>query len=408
MQAVQFDAAIPRYGLGLALRRVAPGILWSGLSCTYSRQIEPPALPGSDWGRIKTRLGGICGTDLGTIGLHTSPYYSPFSSFPFTLGHENVGMIDQAGEAFGFDAGTRVVVEPLLWCRPRGIDPMCEFCARGEVNRCQYQDQGLLAPGLFIGGCRDTGGSWSEQFVAHASQIYPVPDALSDAAALMVEPFACALHAALLADLSEAKTTLIIGAGTIGLCTLAALRGIGYRGHICITARHSFQADAARSLGADCVIEGKESGSLSNIAGTVGGSVKKPILGRDVVVGGADLTFECVGSDQSLDAALRLTRSGGSLILVGVPGIARGIDWTALFAQELEVKASSIYHHAESFRGSKVKTFDLAIELLEHGTVDLGPLVTHRYSLADYKRAFKDIYFRRKPIIKAVFEFPHD
>ena len=408
MQAIQFDAAIPRYALGMALRKLSPAILWSGLSCTYLRNIDPPALPGPDWAVVRTRLGGICGSDLGTIGLHTSPYYSPFSSFPFTMGHENVGVLGETGPGVDLPSGTRVVIEPLLWCRPRGFEDLCEYCAKGEINRCQRQDAGDLRPGLFIGNCIDTGGSWSEQFVAHSSQIYALPDSISDEAAVMIEPFACGLHAVLQAPLAEAEHVLVLGSGTIGLCTLAAIKAIRPETRVTITSRYAFQAQAAAQLGADRIIGPEASDSLATIAAQVGGTIKKTIIGKPVVGGGADLTFECVGSDAAIDSALRLTASGGTMMLVGVPGIARGIDWTALFAQELVVKASTIYHHAERYGGQQVKTFDLAIQLMVEGRINLGHLVGHSYPLSDFKKALADIRGRRQPIIKAVFKFPHE
>ena len=90
MKAVQFNFTLPRYALGLALGRFIPSLLLSGLSTTSLKDVTPPELPGPDWLRIKTHLGGICGTDLGAIYLHTSPYYTPFGSYPFTFGQENV------------------------------------------------------------------------------------------------------------------------------------------------------------------------------------------------------------------------------------------------------------------------------------------------------------------------------
>src|SRR3990172_2375874 len=159
MDAVQFNFTYPRYGLGLALGKLVPGLYWSGLSCTGFRQVAEPELIGPDWVKVKTRLGGICGTDLGTISLHTSPYYSPFSDFPFTFGHENVGTLVELGAGVkGFTLDQRVVVEPTLWCAPRGFakQDWCEYCQKGETNRCLNKTKGDLARGMFIGSNKDT------------------------------------------------------------------------------------------------------------------------------------------------------------------------------------------------------------------------------------------------------------
>ena len=75
----------------------------------------------------------------------------------------------------------------------------------------------------------------------------------------------------------------------------------------------------------------------------------KPLIGKQVVTGGVDRTFECVGSDLALDDAMRLTRPGGTVVLVGVPGIAKNVDWTSIFLKELRVVAAYTYHHTEQF-----------------------------------------------------------
>ena len=404
MKAIRFNATIPRYATGLALNKVSPSQLWSGRSCTYLEDVPIPVLPGPEWVRVKTRLGGICGTDLGTIHLHTSPYYSVFTSFPYTFGHENVGVIAEIGPAVaGWQPGERVVVEPLLWCKPRGFDEMCEFCSRGEINRCKHTNDGVLAPGLFIGACRDTGGSWSPYFVAHQTQLHRLPEYLSDENALLVEPFASGLRPALQYLPADDEIVMILGAGTIGLSVLAALRALGSRAHILVAARYPFQADAARRLGASEILRGNLN---AEIARRTGGAVLKPIIGKQVVTGGVDRTFECVGSDSALDDALRLTRPGGAVVLVGVPGIAKNVDWTSLFAKELTVAATYTYHRAEQYQGRTWSTFELALDLMASGKVDLGWMVTHRFKLEEYDKAFRLLGQKgNSKVIKAVFEF---
>lgn len=407
MKAVQFNFTIPRYALGLALGRLFPGVLWNGMSTTGLREVDEPQLPGPEWVRVRTRLGGICGTDLGAIHLHTSPYYSPFSSFPFTFGHENVGDISEIGaKVEGWEMGERVIVEPTLWCAPRGFAKAdwCAYCAQGETNRCQHYAKGDIAPGIIIGTARDTGGSWSRNFVAHPSQLYRLPEELSDENALMVEPFACGLHAALIDFPADEETILIIGAGTVGLVTLTALRALGSKARIVVSARYEFQAEAARRLGADEVLVGGD--LYAQVAERTGAALLKPTIGKRVVVGGVDRCYECVGSDSALDDAHRLTRSGGTVVIVGVPGIAKGVDWTAIFSQELRVLAADRYHHAENFKGKTWRTFDLALDLLANGKADLGWMVSRRYALKDYAKALAHLEDKRNhSLIKAAFIF---
>lgn len=406
MEAIQFNGTIPRYVLGTTLGKIFPSLLWSGLSCTYLAEVPEPQLPGDEWAAIHTHYGGICGSDMAAIHLHASPYFSPFLSFPFTFGHENYGSIAETGRRIhDLQDGQRVVVEPLLWCKPRGFEDLCQYCARGEINRCERLTAGDVAPGLMIGNCRDTGGSWSEFFVAHQSQIYPLPEAINDENALMIEPFAVGLHAVLQNMPADDDTVLIVGAGSIGLCLLAALRALGSRSHVLVLARYPFQAQAARKLGADEVILSNDRHDhFEELASIMDASLLQPMIGKQVVVGGADRTFECIGSDTSLDDALRLTRAGGRVVLVGVPGIAKNVDWTAIFANELDVRASYTYHHAEQYGGKKWRTFDLAIDLMQRGLVDLSWMVTHRFQLEDYAQALnRDT--ARSQTIKSVFTF---
>src|SRR5699024_5860906 len=136
-------------------------------------------------------------------------------SFPFTPGHEVVA---------DSDAGGRAVLIPVLSCATRGIEPVCSACAVGHTNHCGRIAYGHLEPGLQSGFCEDTGGGWSAEMVAHPTQLLPIPDDLSDEEAVMVEPTACAVHAAhLVAAGGPRRTAAVIGAGTLGLLTIAAL-----------------------------------------------------------------------------------------------------------------------------------------------------------------------------------------
>jgi L-iditol 2-dehydrogenase len=413
MKAIQFRIIVPRpvvglaRGLELAVSRFYPAILWSGVSCGLV-DVPEPTLPGDDWVKIKTRYGGICGSDLGGIHLESSPYYSVFTSFPFTFGHENVGRIAEVGSRVrDWQVGERVVVEPTLWCEPRGFEELCRHCARGEINLCEHLTEGNLAPGIMIGYCHDTGGSWGANFAAHQSQLYRVPDNVGDENALLVEPFGVALHAVLQNFPGDDETVLVIGAGAIGLLTIAALRVLGSHARILVLARYPFQAEAARRLGAtETIPTGRGRDYYAEIAQRTGARLRKPIMGKRVMLGGVDRTFECVGSDLALDDAVRTTRSGGRVVLVGVPGIPKTVDWTAIFVKELEVRGSYVYNHAEPFRGRKWKAFELTLDLMQRGELDVGWLVTHKFRLRDYARAFRFLDQRgASKAIRAVFEF---
>ena len=218
MKAICFAAPIPTYLATQVAGRLSDAWLVGPYACTRFADVATPELPNEHWVRIRTRLGGICGSDLAIVGLEASPSTSPFSSFPFVIGHENVGTIDQCGAAVRhFGVGDRVTVNPLLCCEARAITPACAACTAGHHSRCEHFTDGALPPGMFIGTTQSLGGSWGEYFVAHESQLVRVADSVSDAAAVMTEPLACCVHAVLGAKPEPEQQALVIGAGTMGL-----------------------------------------------------------------------------------------------------------------------------------------------------------------------------------------------
>jgi threonine dehydrogenase-like Zn-dependent dehydrogenase len=405
MQAIQLSATIPRYLVG-RLGDLAQRVYWSGYSVVYAGEVPEPELPTGEWVKIDTRLGGICGTDWNLVRVKPLWYLEPYSSQPFVLGHEIVGDIREVGsDVDGWYPGERVVVEPLLWCRPRGFDELCRSCDSGRINLCERMTDGSVSPGQMIGICRDTGGGWSSSLVAHATQLYRVPDSVTDENAVLVEPFAVGLHAALNHLPAPSDRVLIIGAGTIGLMTLQALRALGCAAEIFVIARHGYQGEAARRLGASDVFPTRGD-FYDGIAGRIGARLFKPTMGKRVVQGGCDQTFECVGTSSATDDAIRLTRAGGTVVMVSAPVMPKTVDWTGLQVKELVVEGSMYYDRAVDHEGRTGSTFDLALHLMATGRVDLGWMVTHRFPLARYAQAFETLARRdRHRVHKATFSF---
>ena len=406
MKALQFDFHPLRYGATLLLGRLSRAAYWGPLSCLRYRDVPEPPLPGDDWVRVRTWYAGICGSDLNLILLRESPSLSPYSSFPFTLGHENVGVVEETGPAVSdLRVGQRVVVDPPLTCAPRGFTEPCPACARGDPH-CHRYHEGRLAPGIQIGACRDTGGSWSPCFVAHRSQVFPVPDGVSDEDAVLAEPFACALHAVSLAPPAPGDRVLVVGGGVIGLCTVAALRALGYPCRIVALVRHSFQAEAARVLGADTVVQARGSRRYRAVADALGARLLKPVLGPPVLAGGAPVVFECVGTGPAVDDALRFAAPGGRVVLVGLSAFPRGVDWTPIWFKELHVRGSFVTGSVDLPSGRRVRSLPLALELMRAGKARLGELVTHKFALEEYRTALATLLNRRHTgVIKAVFDF---
>ena len=403
MHALQFDDSIPRYVLAKSLGWLLPSVYWSGLGCLRYRDVPEPPLPGPDWVRVRVRYGGICGSDLNTITLHDSPSTSAYASFPFTLGHENVGTIAELGPAVeGFAVGERVVVEPLLGCAVRGFADPCPACARGDPAVCERRTEGTVGAGTFTGYCAGTGGSWSPNFVAHQSQLLRPPEEVNDENALMSEPFSVALHAVLRNPPPEGGTVLVLGAGVVGLCVVAALRALDYSNRVIVVAKHPFQAELARRYGADEMLR---PGDDEALAEALSACLHRPLLGKPLVSGGAEVVYECVGSDASLDTAIRFTREGGTMVVLGLAAIPKGIDWAPIWLKEIAVQGSYAYGF-ETWRGRRVRTMQLALDLMAQGKVDLASLVTHRFRLEDYRKALAMATHKsRHHLVKAVFAF---
>ncbi len=392
MRALVFNFSIPRWIVAKALGTVHPSAFHGRFSLLGYREIPEPSLPGGDWVKVRVRLGGICGSDLDVIHLHSDPRQavSPFASFPFVVGHENVGTIVETGPAVaGLAIGERVTVEPVLPCIARGLSELCAYCVAGQYNLCLRFADGHLQPGLMLGVCASTGGSWGEVFVAHRSQVFSVSDGVSDENALMAEPMATTLHAMIKSPPADAATVLVIGGGVIGSCTIAALRAMGSTARIIALVKYPFQGDMARGLGADQVVFlGRGDAHYDAIADLTGGKLLRPLLGKRVLMGGADFTVECVGRSRSIDDALRLTKAGGRVVILGQAALPSGVDWTSMWLKELHV-TGSVFYAFEHWQGRRVKTMEIILDWMRQGRLDLSPLVTHRFPLRDYARALR-------------------
>jgi threonine dehydrogenase-like Zn-dependent dehydrogenase len=406
VQLIELRKHIPRYLLSRAVGAVYPPVFWGPLSLIQCRDVPEPALPGPEWVRIGTRYGGICGTDMDTVFLKVNPALEAFVSLPIVLGHENVGTITEIGDRVeGFAVGDRVVADPLLPCAARGIDEPCELCRRGEFSLCQNFAEGNLAPGFSLGHCRDTGGSWSASFVAHQSQLYRLPDNVSDENGVMVEPFSGALRAVMRSRPQDDDVVLVVGAGTIGLCVVVALRTLGSHARVIVTARYPFQGEMAKKLGADEVIYPGEQALLEAVTEATGGRRYTSVLGQDLLMGGADVVYECVGTQRSVRDSLSLTASGGTIVLVGLPAVLNRIDWTPIWLKELEI-IGSVWSGTETVGGRLVPTFELIVRWMAEGKLDLAPLVTHRFRLNQYRKALAVTANKgRHHAIKSVFVF---
>lgn len=405
VRAISFAAPIPTYLATLAAGTVSDRLFLGWHSCTRLVDMEAPVLPGDRWVRIRTRMGGICGSDMNLITLKASPSASPFSSFPFVLGHENVGDVVEVGRAVRRVAvGERVAANPLLCCEPRAVQPPCAACAAGDHSRCAHFTDGDVAPGMLIGTTRGVGGSWGEEFVAHESQIVAIPESMSDEEAVLIEPFACSLHAVRANMPETGQRVLVIGAGSIGLLTMAALQAVAPGTEVTVLARHDFQGAHARRLGATTVVPARGNYTEA-LAATAGTRLLQPIIGKPVGVGGFDLTFVCTGGARGMDDAMRVTRAGGTIVLLANSSKMNGLDWTPLWLKELTVRGSLCYG-AHGHGSPAHNAFNDAASLVASGSAPIRPLLTHAFPLEEYTRAISVARDRSgEESVKVAFRF---
>ena len=332
MLALEMFRSRPRHVAGKLAGDRLPGMLSGFAAPLRLVTIAEPRVGRPGWARLRTRLSGICGSDLGALSGRTSLYFSAVVSLPFVPGHEVVA--DLLDDCEDLPAGTRVVIDPVLTCAARGLEP-CEGCADGATNRCDRITVGHLSPGLQTGFCADTGGGWGQMLTAHRSQLHVVPDGFSDEQAVLTEPMACAVHTALSARVGPNDRVLVSGAGSVGLLVTLALRNLTPAGEITVVAKHGHQRELARDFGATEVVTPKE--ALRRVRRATGALQITPELTAPYLLGGVDVAIDAVGSRGSLETALHATRAGGRVVLSGMPARA---DLSAAWFRELEVIGS--------------------------------------------------------------------
>ena len=386
VKALEFQRNEARYVAAAVASRLRPGSAARPSPLTLVEE-SPPELPADGWQRIRTIMSGICGSDLATVEGRSARYFGPWVSFPFVMGHEVIGTDEK---------GNRVVIEPVLGHEARGFEPPFKGAAPGDGDDYRHVVCGHIKPGIQIGYCASTGGGWSSEFVAHKSQIRPVAKRLSDEAAVMIEPTAGGVHAALRANVQDGQTVVVLGAGTIGLTIIAALRAHTAAGSIVATAKYPEQRKLATELGATTVVEPSE---VRRAVRRITGS---RMVGS-VLSGGADVVIDAVGSSASLEDALAITRPRGRVVVCGMPGVVE-IDLAPLWHRETEMVGAYTYGTEELTDGTRAHTFALATELVE--SADLDRLVTATYPLTQYKQALRHASEAgRRGAVKIAFDF---
>jgi threonine dehydrogenase-like Zn-dependent dehydrogenase len=383
MQALVYERSVWRYLLAKGLNRLRPRTFWARLAPLRLREIDFQP-PGPTWVVLRPRLCGICGSDLRLLKGAESLLLEPYASLPAVLGHEVVAEVQEAPAGSDWRPGDRVAVEPVLPCEVRGVPP-CRYCARGEYNLCENFLEGELAPGAILGFTRGVGGGMAEMMAAHPSRLVRLPDQLADDVAVLTDSLASALQPLLDHFPEDSDTVVVYGAGIIGQHLIRLLRILQSSARVVAVARYPFQEELAREGGADLVLTGP---SRARLGEAVGARLVPTTLGGGNLEGGADLFFDCVGSQRSLQAGLLSLRGRGTYVLVGTAGALGPVDFSSVWFRELKLTGSSMYAYGV-WQGRKVRTYEMAVELLAQGDYPAQELVSHRFPLADYRRAFQ-------------------
>jgi threonine dehydrogenase-like Zn-dependent dehydrogenase len=374
MRAVQFDMADPTFPASLV-------------------EVAEPELPTAAWARVAVTTAGICGSDLHLFAHNTgpSPTLMTMGSFPFILGHEIAGRVIEAGADCPCPVGTRVVLDPCIPCAARGISPPCANCRRGWTSSCLNLDSRIVSSGRTLGFTANLGGGWADQVLAHLSMLHPIPDTIPDRGASLYEPVSIACHGLLRAAPDDGEPALVVGAGVIGLATVAAMKGLFPRSPVTVLARHPHQAEAALACGADAIVmAGAGTAHFEQLAELAGCRVvghKADVM----LMGGFPLVVEAVGAPRSVTEALRAVAHRGTVLLLGAAGVSE-VDLTPIWYKEAAL-VGSIDHTVDALGapglagGPQRHSVDRAIDILAAGLLPYDTVVTHEFPLENYRDA---------------------
>jgi len=312
----------------------------------------PRPVPGPGDVIVKIQAVGVCETDVHMTLNPGDPLRER------VMGHEWSGVLEST--ARDLEAGARVIGEGMVGC---GLCPMCK---EGRANLCDsYEEIGFSLP-----------GAYAEYLSVPAANIHGLPREMSFEEGAMVEPTAVACHALELSGMEEGDTVAVLGPGPIGLLALQVARARG-AGYIALTGTRESRLELGRALGADMTVNVESEEVVRAI--------------RDEIEGGPDVVLDAAGTASSFDQATRVAAKGGSIVLVGAwdrvtwsPGIA--------IVKELQIRGSLASPGA----------WPLAIDLIRRGKVDVEPLITHRFPLAEITRAFDLVDRRVDGVVKAV------
>lgn len=303
--------------------------------------------PGPGEVQVRIEAVGVCGSDLhayteGAVGSTPNVY-------PMILGHEPAGRIVKTGAGVtGLAEGDRGALEPALYCYH------CEFCLSGHHNVCA--NIRFLSNPTHPGFFRELVNLPVENF-------QPIPAAMLYEEATLAEPLAIAIHSLRLASIRLGETVAVIGAGPIGLLTIAALRAAG-AGRIWAVEPLAHRRELARNIGADAALEPAE--AVEEILRSTGQR-------------GLDCAIDCAAGEDTTNQAVQLSRNAGRVALTGI----HSTQFVSLDGSAMRRKELTIFN----VRRSNHETHE-ALELLRAHGDWFRPVLTHTKGLDQIAEAF--------------------
>jgi L-iditol 2-dehydrogenase len=317
------------------------------LKTTNDLRLEerPIPQPGPHDVMIAVKSVGICGSDVhywthGRIGDFVV-------KSPMVLGHESSGLIVQVGSAVkNLKAGDRVTMEPGVPCR------MCSYCKEGRYNLCL--DMKFMATPPIDGSLAN--------FIVHPADLcFKLPDHVSFDEGALCEPLSVGVHACNRAGVKMGSRVLITGAGPIGLVSLLAAKVAGATTIVLVDIKED-RLQIAKTLGATAVINAK-----SNVAEEL------------KAYGPIDVSIECSGAEPAIKTAIRNTKSGGVVVLVGLGPSEITIPLVDAAIREVDIRG--VFRYANCY--------PTALNLIASGRVNVNPLITHHFEFKDVIKAFE-------------------
>jgi 2-desacetyl-2-hydroxyethyl bacteriochlorophyllide A dehydrogenase len=304
------------------------------------------------WVRVKIEEAGICGSDLHV--LDEGYYMKPGDMEGKILGHENAGVVAELGPGVrSVREGERVGVKPWITCH------RCRYCESGWFVHCPT---GGITGYEYLGG-------FAEFLDVPEVNLYSLPDSVSFTEATQLDAAACGVHAVAIAGLRPQATIVVIGDGTIGLMALQAVSLSSPR-HLVMVGKHENNLRLAQEFGATDIVNLGVSDPIESI--------------EDITAGaGADIVIEAVGRKaDTVSDAVTMAAPTGRVIIMGAFTEPRPIPLKDVLFKNIQILGSLVYGYWAGY-----EEFQLALDLIEAGKVQVEPLVTHKFPLENVKEA---------------------